>query len=59
MPAGKLMSLLCGAVIGVHGWRRHAPFFFVQRLANLVEVALDLKGPRSLRVAQKITTHNF
>ena len=53
------MSLFGGAVIGIHRWRRHAPFFLVQRLANFAEIALDFKCARFLDIANKVAAHDF
>ena len=58
--AGREINVIVWrAVIGVHGWRRHAPLFLVQRLANLIEIALDFKRARSLDIANKIAAHDL
>src|SRR5580692_3295493 len=58
-PSREVDGIGLRILIGVHRWRRHSPLGSVERLANLLELAVQLEGRGSLYVQQMIVRANF
>ncbi len=57
--SGECDVVLIWVVGGVHGHWRIRPISLIERLADLVEPALDVVLVRALRVAQRIAAHDL
>jgi hypothetical protein len=58
--AGRKVDVVHGRiVVGIDRWRRHTPFLFIHRLAQMIDLPVPLESSRPPQIADKIIALDF